>query len=426
MNATTILVKKNARGKIQFLKLMLRNTFVYREWGVINGKIQKTQNEYGFINEGKANQMAPADTARADYERLVARKIKEGMVQVSDLENLPDLDDIPEIDLSNIPTALCCSKPIKKISKAALDRLIESGNSKFFIKYNGLCHYIVVQSNSDIRIYTRRWEDHTVKYPDVVRDVREQNVPLGTMLICELCIDPGLAISHMQAFSLMSAISKTDTLKGVCAEDQTATLKLQKAHRVRAVLFGVLYWGNELFWQKPYQDIVQLLKEKFPSIVENKSVFFPSEVPITSASHALDAVYKLRDKIEGLIVWDVTQSMKMTMNGKPDRVASWKIKGGPDEMDVIAYDWVEGTGRNTGKIGSLRIGRYDSQKNFVDMGTVGSLPAAKKDPNEWSFPVVITAEYDNIFPDTGKLQFGHFLKIHEDKTPDDVELFSFC
>lgn len=425
MNATTILVKKNARGKIQFLRLMLRDAFIYREWGVIGGKTQTTQNEYGFVNEGKANQMAPVDTAQADYNRLVTLKIKEGMIQVDDLNNLPDLDTVPAIDLANIPTALCCSKPIQKISKAALSKLIKSGNSKSFIKYNGLCHYIVIQPDKDIRIYTRRWIDHTVKYPEIVQDVQERNYPPGTMLISEFTINPTLMLPHMTAFQLMSGISKTDTVKGICADDQTETYKLQKAHRVRAAIFGILYWDSQAFWQNPYQAQLELLNEKVPSITQNNSIFRPSEVPIPSATHALKSIRRLRSKIEGLVIWDITQSMQMTLNGKPKRTAAWKLKP-KDEMDVIAYEGVPGTGRNSHRFGSLRIGRYDEQGRLIDMGSAGNLPVAMQDPNIWIFPTVIAVEYDNIFPDTGKLQHGHYLKVHEDKIPADVELFSFA
>lgn len=424
MNATAILVKKNAQGKVQFLKLMLRDAFIYREWGVIGGKIQTTQNEYGILNEGKANQMSPVDTAHADYDRLVKRKIKEGMVSVKDLDNLPDLDSIPKIDLDNLPTALCCSKPIQKISKAALTKLLKSGNSKAFIKYNGLCHYIVIQPDQEIRIYTRRWIDHTIKYPEIVQDIREQNLPPGTMLISEFIIDPSLMLPHMTAFQLMLGISKTDTVKGICREDQTETFKLQKAHRVRAAVFGILYWDSQAFWQNPYSAQLNLLKEKVPSIIQNNSIFYPSEVPIKSATYALQSIRKLRKKIEGLVIWDVTQSMQMTMNGKPKRVAAWKLKP-KDEMDVIAYEGIPGTGRNSHRFGSLRIGRYDDKGRLIDMGHAGNLPIAKQDPNIWTFPTVIAVEYDNVFPETGKLQHGHYLKVHEDKLPTDVDLFSF-
>ena len=58
------------------------------------------------------------------------------------------------------------------------------------------------------------------------------------------------------------------------------------------------------------------------------------------------------------------------------------------------------------------------------MGTVGGLKKDQRNPDNWTFPCVIEVEYDQIFPDTGKFQFGHFMKIHEDKVLEDVEAFS--
>ena len=420
---TTFLVRKNSKGKIQFLELNLQEATVSRRWGILEGKTQETQNIYDCINKGKANELSPEQAAKADYDRIIQTKINEGMVIVPDLNTLPDFNTIPEIDLSNIPKSLCCSKPTQQINERALQKIIDAGNAKFFIKYNGLCHFIVKNLDSDIRIYTRRWDDHTTKYPEIVKDFQECDYPAGTMIIAEFTIDPGLFLPHMEAFSLMSSISKADTVKGVCKETLPKTKTLQSLNRVRAAMFGILYCAGEPSWHHKYKILLNSLKIKAPKITANKAVFVPSEVPVSSAIQAFDLVRKNKTKIEGLIVWDVTQAMKMTMNGKPDRVAAWKIKA-KGEDDVIAYDWVAGTGRNSDKVGSLKIGKYTSEGQLIALGTVSGLKAKQRDPTQWEFPCVIAIEYDQIFPDTGKYQFGHFLKLHEDKTVADVETFS--
>jgi ATP-dependent DNA ligase len=157
-------------------------------------------------------------------------------------------------------------------------------------------------------------------------------------------------------------------------------------------------------------------------LAADQAVFVPTEVPITSAAQAFEIVKKNKHKIEGLIVWDIDQSMKLTLNGKPDRCACYKIKA-KGEKDVIAAGWEEGTGKLQGKIGSLKIGQYSPTGEWIDLGTVAGLKHTQGecDPANWTFPCVIEVEYDQIFPDTGKFQFGHFVKVHEDKLISDVD-----
>jgi len=390
-------------------------------WLVVRPK--KSSNTYQTINAGKSNEQNPEQAAQADYDRIINKKLNEGYVRTDSLESLPDLHPTRNIDLNNIPVQFCCSKPHTSISTKALDKLIQSGNAQFYIKYNGLCHYILVDLQNQIKIYTRRWHDHTVKHPEIVQDVKDLNLYPGTLLIAELVIDPNLKLPHMKAFSIMSSISKSDTIAGKCAKDQTKTKKLLKQYRVRAAVFGILYDDNKPVWRKSYGLIRDEMESRLFLAHENQTIFIPTEVPIKSAAQAIEIVKKNKTKIEGLIVWDLGQAMTITMNGKPDRSACYKIKA-KGEKDVIAVGYEEGRGKLQGKIGSLKIGQYGPQGEWIDLGTVGGLKPKKGecDPANWSFPCVIEVEYDQIFPDTGRFQFGHFTKPHEDKVPEDVDI----
>jgi len=427
MSTETYLIKKNSEGRLQYQKFVLDGSVLSREWGLIGGAIQTTSNAYGFTNEGKANELTPEQTAQADCLRIIEKKIKEGCVVVPDLDNLPDLDQNEVVYLNNIPTAFCCSKPTQTITEAALDKLIQSKNAKFFIKYNGLCHYILLDLQGEVQLFTRRWDNHTAKYPEIVQAMKKSGYPRGTLLITEFCIDPSLRIPHMQAFSLMSSISKADTLAGKCKDKLPKTIALQEKHRVKAAVYGMLYQGNKPVWNRPYGVMLKELQNITPGLADDKALFVPREVPIKSAAQAIDVVKKNKTVIEGFVVWDITQAMKVTMNGKPDRAASWKVKA-KGEKDVIADGWLEGAGDLQGKVGSLCICQYDAQGNRIDLGSVGGLKPTEGECeiDYWKFPCVIEIEFDQIFPDTGKFQFGHFTKRHEDKLPADVELFSLA
>ena len=425
MDNLTLLVQTNQIGKTKFIKITQKFNTVFREWGIVGGKIQKTSNVYEAINAGKINELTACQAAKADYHRIIEKKIKDGYVKTESLDILPDLLGLVEITLDDIPTGFCCSKPKKEIIEAELDALMVFGNARFFVKYNGLCHYILINSKSEVKIYTRRWDDHTRKYPTIVEAVQKRRFNPGTLLITELCIDPNLGLPHMEAFQLMSAISKSDTVKGKLKAEIPKTIAKQKEHQVKAAIFGILYHSGNKTWNRDYESMLNALEKTVPLLNEGKILFRPVEVFFKDTTEVFSYVKDNAMLVEGLVVWDQTQAMEVTMNGKPNRCAAWKIKA-PNEMDIVANGYVEGNGDLQGKIGSLIIGLYDTKGNFHELGTVGSGLQPNKgdcDISAWVFPCVIEIKFSQIFSGTGAFQFPVFSKKHEDKEPLETELY---
>jgi ATP-dependent DNA ligase len=278
---------------------------------------------------------------------------------------------------------------------------------------------VSINSVGDVKVYTRRVDDHTAKYPDLVKSIKKQNFSPNTLLIGELVIDPILNVPHMVGFKLISQISKSNTVKGKLKDDLTKSFNYQKKHKVRYAIFNVLYYHGDSVWQKPYEYIVENYISKLPSVYDDDVVFQPEVLNFSSASEIRKRAKEIIDLTEGFVAWDLDQSIEVTFNGKPKRRACYKIKASRDD-DVIVYNWKEGTGDHQGQIGSLLIGKYDKDGNMVDMGRVGSgLEDKECDPDNWKFPCVIEIKYDQRFP-TGKYQFPRFTKIHEDKLPEDI------
>jgi len=419
----TTLIKKNQNGKPQFLELTLKGATVSREHGLVGGTTQSTGHTYDGVNIGKSNEKPPEQVALEDYLRIIKNKKKEGYVETISQDDLSALDREEAFDLDNIPEAFCLSKPVKTISTSMMNKVIKAGNAKFFVKYNGIGHYILIKTTGEIKIYTRRWCDHTLKYPEIVADVKAQNYPNGTLFYSEFIIDPMMQIPHMTAFLLMSQISKADVVDGVCKSEVPKSLEYQKKHRVRAALITILYCDGKEAYTFPYNVILHSFATRTPSIDAGSAVFAPKPVPIKSGEEAMAMVKANKDIIEGLVLWDTSQHVEITMNGKPNRCASWKVKARGD-ADVITDSYAEGKGKFQGKIGSLKIFQYDGEGNRVDLGTVGGLRDEDRDPESWKFPCVIEVKYDQRFPDTGKFQFGRFSKRHENKLPEDVEIFT--
>lgn len=422
MKKRGILVTKNSNGKPQYIQLDLVDATITREYGLVGGITQGTSHTYGGLNIGKANERTPEQVAEEDFDRLIATKIKEGYQITNSLEDLSILDKEIEFDLDNIPEEFCISKPIQSVSMSAIDNLLKTGRGKFFVKYNGICHFILIRSTGEVKLYTRRWCDHTQKYPEIVKDIQESKYPNGTLLVAEFCIDPSLKIPHMTAFKLMNQISKADVVDGICNAEVPKTIALQDKHRVRAAVFAVVYCGGRSVLDSPYSTTLNSLNLITPDISKGRAVFIPKEVPIASGAEAKELVKDNKEVIEGFVLWDSSRNMEISMNGKPKRCAAFKVKA-PGEQDVIAYGWVKGRGKNQDKIGSLMIRQYDQEGNPIDLGTVGGLKDEEKDPDNWIFPCVIEVRFDQIFPDTGKMQFPRFSKVHEDKAIAEADIF---
>lgn len=418
------LVQKSSNGRIKYLKFTLKGKRISREWGLLKGESNSNYYDYKTINLGKVNELSPEQAAEADFYRIISIKEKEGYIPTKSLKSLPELSEPSDmIDFDKIPTNLCCSKPTATISKKAIDKLINNNKAKFFIKYNGGCHYIVINKNNKVSIYTRRWDNHTIKYPALVKEIKHKNFMPETMLIVELTIDPLLGLDHMECLAHISEIMKTNTIKGKCKKDQSKALKYQENYPVKAAVFGFIYNNGKPCWNKSYKKQWDTIQKYIKPLSKKQLLFQPQVANITSGKEAFKLAKKYKKKFEGFIVWDITQSLAITWNGKPLRRAAWKIKA-KGEIDVIAYEGK--VGKVAGEYGSLKIGRFNEKNKMIPMGFVSGLKPKKGEtkPEYWNFPCVIEVTYDNIFPNTGLLQFGNFNKIHEDKTIKEVELFN--
>lgn len=419
----TILVQKNANGRIKFTEFTLEYDTVSRVWGLVGGKTQFTSNTYDYINKGKANELNPIEAAAADYDRLIEKRVKEGQKIVESLDTL-DLKELDEdaMDFENLPVQFCCSKPYTSISKTKLNKLIAQRKARFFQKENGLCHFISITPNKEIKIYTRRIDDHTEKYPAIVEAVKALGLPPNTLIATEFTVSISDEFhTHMERFKRISSISRSDTLKGKVKDDVTKSLVLQEETPVIAVMFNILYLDGFDRTTVDYGSTINIMQD-MESYDTSGYITTPRELDFTSYDEAMAWAKENLDMIEGLVAWNQEENAEITYNGKPNRAACYKVKA-VREDDVVAYAWEEGTGSRQGKVGKLLIGKYTTDGELVPMGKTGSGLKPKQgecEPEYWNdMPCVIEINYEQRF-DTGKYQFPRFSKKHEDKIPSDI------
>ena len=419
------LAQLNKHGRTKYITLTLKGDTVDREWGLMEGKTQTTSHTYKTINKGKANELTPEQAAEADYNRIIQTKTKEGYTEwdLSQKAVTPlkaDSEALSGMDFNSIPTEFCCSKPISKPNQKKIDKALDKCKAWVEVKYNGLCHYVLCTPEGKIKLYTRRMDDHTAKYPKLVTAMEKDKIlPPSSIAIGELCVDPRLRLPHMQAFKIACEIARVDTLEGKLKEDQTEALRRQEVHPMRLAIFGMLYHGG-----KKVEDTVHDMYIKYISplpTVEGGLAYFSPEWLSGRTMESIKSTLgqgDLSDLLEGAVVWMSDEKLEVTFNGKPLRRAAYKVKV-EKEDDVIAYAWEEGKGDQQGKIGALKIGKLNAKGEMQDLGKVGSgLTDAERDPALWTFPQVIEITYNEVFP-TGKYQSSRFSKKHEDKLPED-------
>ena len=404
------LVQNSSRDRVKFLHLKVENDTMSSVWGLIGGKTQSTSNTFSAINPGKANELAPPAAALADFYKKKAQKIKNGYREVKDLNNIDDIK-VDTIDFDNPPTSFCPSKPISK--PKAFPK-----NYEFQIKENGMCHYAFIGTNGDIKLFTRRMDNHTAKYPGIVGALSAYRIPPKSVIGIEFVVSPGIG-NHQENFHHIQKINKTDCLNGKLQnQDQIKAIDYQKDHRVRGCVFYIYYWdGREILEVSKSLILAEVMFEKRE---KNLALYQPKKALVESIEEANTYIKSQRGNIEGLVLWDCEDQIDIGFSGKPKRKAAYKVKI-TLETDVVAYDWEEGNGKRQGKIGALKIGKYHNGE-LVEMGTVGSgITDETADPAYWTFPCVIEIKYD------AQNKNGHFIfprisKVHEDKTPEECIL----
>ena len=415
---TVHLVQPSSTGKIKFITLTLENDTLTRVWGLMGCKTQTTSNTYKTINEGKANELNPARAAKADFDRLISDKCKEGY-KVTESLTAATTAELDTMDFDNPPKSFAPAKPIKKIENEAIDKLLSKGQAIITRKENGLRHFIFIGTKSQITIYTRRMDDHTAKYPHLVDYVKSLKLPPCTVLDTELVVDPlGKYPNHTAAFRLMQSISKKDTTGGKLKADQSESFARQKVNPVRGMVFHILFFEGEPLWTRPYHQIWVRLQGFFPPVEAGAPLYHPIELKLKNSAEVDAWITKNKKDFEGLVIWDQLGVAELVFTGKPKRKACYKRKG-LLETDVIAVGYEEGTGENQGKIGAFLIAQYDEKGKLVDLGKCGTgLSDADREISKYKFPFVLMVEYAERFPG-GKMQFPCCCGEHPDKKPEE-------
>lgn len=403
-----ILYQKARTGKIKFIELWTEGEFLCSKWGTVGSKEQETRKECEGKNIGKANESTPAEQAIFEMEAKIVKKKKNGYVE--SLEEAEAVDSgVDVIDLDNLPTSFCPSKP----AKTAPTKIMKDDTLFGQLKRNGHC-LILVKTEKSEYVYSRGMEPRS--YLKEIPEIRAEldGMSTGSMIFTEFCCVQADGTDSPRKAGEVSRQSNVE--KAVERYN-----KLKKENTFEVVPFDIMYYNGVFCGDTCYKNsrypIMQKMGLNVPPMIENWEEFYEQNKG------------KKRSKIEGLVlrVEGEQSYIRFTLNGKADKCGAWKLKY-VHEDDFIVTSAVKGkAGRQAGLYSQFFISQYVDGE-LVNFGKCG--PGKLKhdqlkeltdsiDNGELQYPFVIEIEYQSRQEDSGCCEFPQFTRVRYDKKPEE-------
>ena len=295
----------------------------------------------------------------------------------TDVENawfiLPDYGEIAKIakakgekGLKNVEIELGVPINVLLAEKApTLEEALNSfENPSLEFKYDGM-RCLIHRKGQKVWVFTRRLEDVSAAFPDIV-DLVKKNVSADNCILDSeaICFDP--STGKPLAFQVLSTRIKR----------KYEIEKTIKEIPVKVNLFDMLYLDGKSLFGLPLKERYSILKKSFKPVAGK---FQLAEHIETKNLEEAERFYKksLEQGNEGLIVKNIEAKYQ------PGRRVSggWlKVKPTLENLDLAIIGGVWGTGKRTGWIGSLILGCWDEKKEkLLNCGMLGTGIKEKKE-----------------------------------------------
>ncbi len=233
-------------------------------------------------------------------------------------------------------------------------------------KYDGM-RCIIHKKGEKIWIFTRRLEDVTAAFPDIVDSVKRS-------VKADKCILDGEAVGldpktgKPLAFQVLSTRIKR----------KYEIEKSAKEIPVKVNLFDILYLEGKSLFNLPLKERYELLKKSFKQVPGKLQLADHLE---TRDLKEAEKFYKksLEEGNEGLIVKNLDAKYQP---GR--RVGFWlKVKPTMENLDLVITAAQHGTGKRTGWFGSVVLGCLDQETGkLLECGMLGTGIKEKKENEE--------------------------------------------
>ena len=395
------LYRRNSNKTVSFWNGIRRGNQVVRRWGILDGKIQSTFNNFGPIQN-----KSPLRVATECFERLIKGRIESGFVY--DLGEVRETNEVQSSDMGfeSLPLSFAPQKPIQAPPAPGCTK-----TRIILRKRDGQRHYVLVTPSGRIRLYSCKMKDVTTKFPLTLSALAKLKLPTCTVLDGEIICDRN---------------GKDDfrSTNKVCRALPAEAAKNEAALPIRYMVFDLLYYKELDAYKWNYQSRYNLLTHQIPFSKANRS----NRVYLAKSWDRMEDAVNAAKRLgwEGLVLWDADAPNQLRMDGKFARHGSNKWKP-VKEGDFIALGWLPGSGKNSKIMGKLRIAEFQWDKKLktwviVEICNVGGgfKQIERTEAMTWEYPCVVQLEYNLQQPDTRALREPVFIRKRPDKTIEDM------
>jgi ATP-dependent DNA ligase len=398
-------------GQIKTIILHTSGSKLISEWGILDGKMQRTEKVCVPMNEGKSNATTPGQQAILEMNAKIKRKMEEGYS-----ESMPKKGTtvvMTALELDKLPTGFCPSKPVSKCPSKVEKNL----NTYAQRKMNGNC--IILVKSKERKVYSRGMKELTstmLQIPEVQRLMNSMET--GDMLNTEIRF-VNKSTGKESTAAVGSLVRTKDPV-----EAMQKYKELSKIGNFEICVFDILFHENKFIGNTTdYLDRYELIK-RFN--MKSNGIFVP--VIIRDWKKHIELAKK--EGWEGFVLRVPGDSfVTYTTNGKADRAGCWKWKFMKEGDFVVSEVALGKAGKHAKVYARFKLGQYKDGE-LLDCGWAGpgtlshdQLAEYTRDINskKLKLPFVVEVEFRDWQEDSYCLEHPVIQRIRFDKEPKECE-----
>jgi len=332
-------------------KIWVEGDAIHTQHGILEGRLQHTWDVPGAKGkEGTKAYKNPEEYALIRANQLIRTKVEAGYRELEENEQVSG----NEINFSELPKSTCffkCRQQPKEGTKQHTLMLEAAQRPEALItrKRDGMMHVVLVDTQSNIQLYTRRMDPCTEWYPYLVAELETLNLPPKTVLLCEL-----VCLSHdLDDRKLLQTLGRSK------AERAQRIQQENPFRRPIAVILAMPYYDQQPIMERmPVEEWLAFMFDQLEEATSRSRYLELIEVLPLSFEQATERA--LTRHWEGLVIYNPTAVFGddvVTFTGQPRRPECWKWKGSEEgcryvDDFVLVYD---PTRKNGGSPGSGRL-----------------------------------------------------------------------
>lgn len=274
--------------------------------------------------------------ANAEFKMNVGirKKLEEGYIEVG-LDGRPLVGgSADEIDHAKpLPKNLCFSKPRNEINDKKLAKWIAADKLIYTRKAQGMAVVVHIMADGEVRIYSRRMDDITGHFPQLVRGLQDKYPPCSILLFEGIMLEG----NTYRDFKVCASVMRSKEDKALRRQEELGPMKF---YLYRVPVWDGRWMEHDFTAAQMLDFIEEIFADDFAENMDEEHkvrILYCVELFEGSIEEAME--YCIEQDYEGWVVYvgeDKLGDQSFTFNGKPSRPPGcFKLK--PDhEDDFIA------------------------------------------------------------------------------------------